>query len=71
MPRLLLNNELWSKLKEILLQLGVYDKPNLRLMVEGMLYRLRTGLPWGDLPDYFGHWNSVFKKFNAWSIKGI
>ncbi len=71
MPRLLLSDELWSKLKGILLQLGVYDKSNLRLMVEGMLYRLRTGLPWRDLPDYFGRWNSLYKKFNAWSVKGI
>ncbi|PID44467.1 MAG: hypothetical protein CSB48_01920, partial [Proteobacteria bacterium] len=46
-------------------------KRNLRTMVEGMLYRLRTGLPWRDLPDYFGHWNSIYKKFNSWSAKGI
>ncbi len=54
MPRLLLNDELWSKLRTILLQFGVYDKRNLRNMVEGMFYRLRTGLPWRDLPEYFG-----------------
>jgi transposase len=50
MPRLLLNDELWSKLKKILLQEGIYNKRNLRLMVEGMLYRLRVGCPWRDLP---------------------
>ncbi|MBK8971205.1 MAG: IS5 family transposase [Hahellaceae bacterium] len=71
MPRLLLSAELWPKLLGILLQLGVYNKPNLYLMVEGMLYRLRTGLPWRDLPEYFGHWNAVYKKFNAWSARGV
>ncbi len=71
MPRLLLSDELWLKLKLILLQFGVHVKRNLRTMVAGMLYRLRTGLPWRDLPDYFGHWNSVYKKFNSWSAKGI
>ena len=71
MPRLLLSDELWLKLKLILLQCGVYDKSNLRLVVEGILYRLRTGLPWRDLPDYFGFWNSVYKKFNSWSARGI
>ncbi len=71
MLRLLLNDELRLKLKPILLQFGVYDKRNLRTMVEGMPYRLRTGLPWRDLPDYFGHWNSVYKNFNSWSAKGI
>ena len=71
MPRLMLSDELWLKLKLILLQFGAYDKRSLRMTVEGMLYRMRTGLPWRDLPDYFGHWNSVYKKFNAWSAKGI
>ena len=71
MPRLLLSDELWLKLRIILLQFGVYDKRNLRKMVEGMFYRLRTGLPWRDLPEYFGSWNAVYKKFNNWSAKGI
>ncbi len=71
MPRLMLSDELWSKLKLILLQCGIYDKRNLILMVEGMLYRLRAGIPWRDLPDYFGRWNTVYKRFNAWSARGI
>jgi transposase len=70
MPRLMLIDEHWSKLRKILRAEGVYDKPTLRLMVEGMLYRLRTGCPWRDLPEYFGHWNSIYKKFNAWSATG-
>jgi transposase len=28
---------------------GIYDKPNLRMIVEGMLYRMRVGCPWRDL----------------------
>jgi transposase len=31
-------------------QHGIYDKLNLRIMVEGILYRLRVGCPWRDLP---------------------
>jgi transposase len=50
-------------------QQGIYDKPNLRMMVEGMLYRMRVGCPWRDLPSIFGFWNSVYKKFNRWSSK--
>ena len=70
MPRLMLVDEYWSKLRKILREVGVYDKPALRRMVEGMLYRLRTGCPWWDLPEYFGRWNSIYKKFNAWSASG-
>ncbi len=70
MPRLLLNDEYWSKLRSIMLKEGIYDKPKLRLVVEGILYRLRVGCPWRDLPASFGDWNSVYKRFNDWSSKG-
>ncbi len=47
MPRLMLCDELWSKLKLILLQFAVYNKRNLRQMVEGQLYRLLAyKTPW-------------------------
>ncbi len=69
MPRLMLNDELWSKLREIMLQHKIYDKPNLRKMVEAMLYRMRVGCPWRDLPAEFGCWNSIYQQFNRWSSK--
>lgn len=67
MPRLMLNDERWSKLRTIMREHGIYDKPNLRMMVEGMLYRMRAGCPWRDLPPEFGLWNSIYQKFNRWS----
>lgn len=69
MARLMLSDELWSKLRTIMQQQGIYDKPELRLMVEAMLYRLRVGCPWRDVPAEFGCWNSIFQKFNRWSSK--
>jgi transposase len=70
MPRLMLSDELWSKLRKILCQHGIYDKSDLRMTVEGMLYRMRVGCPWRDLPKAFGCWNRVYKRFNAWSSSG-
>ena len=67
MPRLMLSDEFWSKLEKILLQEAIYNKRNLRMTVEGMLYRMRVGCPWRDLPEVFGCWNSIYKRFNAWS----
>lgn len=67
MPRLMLTEEHWSKLRPIMLENGIYDKPNLRIMIEGMLYRMRVGCPWRDLPSDFGSWNAIFQKFNRWS----
>ncbi len=68
MPRLMLSDEFWSKLEKILLQETIYNKRNLRMTVEGMLYRMRVGCPWRDLPKAFGSWNSIYKRFNAWSL---
>ncbi len=67
MIRLMLTDELWSKFKEIMRQHGIYDKRNLRKTVEGMLYRMRTGLPWRDPPSFFGKWISIYQQFNRWS----
>ena len=69
MPRLLLTDEHWSKLREIMRQERIYDKPYLRQTVEGILYRLRVGCPWRDLPEAFGDWRSVYSRFNEWSCK--
>ncbi|SUD29963.1 ISPs1, transposase OrfA [Pseudomonas fluorescens] len=60
----------WSKLREILLHKTIYNKRDLRITVEGMLYRMRTGCPWRDLPEAFGGWSKVYKRFNAWSASG-
>ncbi|ABI58825.1 hypothetical protein SAMN05216317_103176 [Nitrosomonas eutropha] len=40
MPRLLLNAELWLKLLAILLHNHLYNKQDLRMTVEGILYRM-------------------------------
>lgn len=52
-----------------MLQHRIYDKPSLRLMVEAMLFRMRVGCPWRDLPAEFGCWNSIYQQFNRWSSK--
>ncbi len=66
MPRLMLTEKHWSKLWPVMKAAGIYDKPKLRRTVEGILYKLRVGSPWRDLSEYFGHWNSVYKRFNEW-----
>ena len=69
MARLMLSDELWSKLKGIMLQHPIYDKPNLRMVVEAILYRMRVGCPWRDLPIEFGFWHTIYQQFNRWSAK--
>ena len=38
--------------------------------LEAVLWIARTGAPWRDLPDPFGLWNSVFRRFCRWTFKG-
>ena len=65
----MLNDQHWSKLKSILRNFNIYLKPNLRNFIEAILFRIRTGCPWRDLPEEFGKSNSIFQKYNRWSIK--
>jgi len=40
-------------------------------MVNGILWILRTGAPWRDLPERYGSWNSVYSRFRRWKKAGI
>jgi len=41
-----------------------------RPIVNGILWVLHTGAPWRDLPEYYGPWQTVFCRFNAWRRDG-
>lgn len=72
MPRTMLTDKAWEALKQILKDTGrVYNKYEHRNTLEGILYRMRTGVQWRDLPEKFGRWNTVFRRFNLWSKKGV
>jgi transposase len=36
-----------------------------------MLYVLRTGIPWRDLPKCYGHWHRVYQRFKRSSDRGV
>ena len=72
MPRLMLTDDSWILLSRIMYLTGrIYNKPEHRMTLEGILYRMRTGIPWRDLPREFGDWSAVFRRFNLWSKKGV
>jgi transposase len=49
---------------------GVTAKDN-RLFVNAIRLVAKTGIPWRDLPERFGHWHRVFQRFNRWCKKGV
>ena len=40
-------------------------------MINGMLWILRTGAPWRDLPARYGPWRSVASRFYRWQKAGV
>lgn len=36
-----------------------------------VLYVLRTGIPWRDLPPCYGAWHTVYTRFKRWSENGL
>jgi transposase len=43
----------------------------LRQNVNGILWILRTGAPWRDLPDRYGKWQTVYSRFYRWQQSGV
>src|SRR5262245_22557213 len=64
----------WARVQDLLPPAskkgGRPRKPD-RPMVEAMLWILRTGAPWRDLPSAYGPWESVYTRFSRWSAKGV
>ncbi len=38
---------------------------------EGMVWMARTGAQWRHLPDEYGKWNSVFRRYRRWVVTGV
>ena len=41
-----------------------------RRVVEGIVYRFRTGCPWRDVPREFGPWQTLWQRHDRWSTDG-
>jgi transposase len=74
MLRKWLREEQWERIEGMLPgragDRGRHGEDN-RLFVEAVLWIARTGVPWRDLPEAFGAWNSVYKRFARWSENSV
>ena len=74
MHRHAITNEHWERIKDLLPgqtgDPGVTAKDN-RLFIDAVLWIAKTGAPWRDLPERFGNWNSVWRRFDRWAKKGV
>ena len=64
MDRLVLSDTAWERVAPLIIgrpdQKGSTGRDN-RMFVEAVLWIVRTGSPWRDLPEVFGDWNSFFR----------
>jgi transposase len=41
-----------------------------RRVVNGILWKLATGVPWRDLPERYGPWQTCYERFRRWQADG-
>ena len=72
--RYVLRDDQWERIRGLLPgrmeTRGVTAKDN-RLFVEAVLFRYRAGIPWRDLPERFGDWKNVHRRFSRWAKNGV
>lgn len=70
----LLTDEQWARIEPLLpSNAGRKGHPfrDNRKIVEGMIYRSRTGIPWRDLPrEAFGPWQTAWKRHRRYAADG-
>jgi putative transposase len=67
------SDEQWLVLKALLIRTGKRGRPmrlDLRAVVNGIFYLLRTGCQWKNLPHEYPNFNSVYYHFHKWSLDG-
>jgi len=65
-----LSDEQFERIKHILPgrkgHVGVTAKDN-RIFINGVLWIFKTGAPWRDLPERYGHWKNIHRRFSRWA----
>jgi putative transposase len=69
-----LSDEQWNAIKGLVP--GKKGDPgrtgcNNRLFINAVLFVLKTGIPWEDLPGRYGKPNSVWKRYDRWCASGV
>jgi transposase len=74
MRRYGLRDDQWDRIQDLLPgrvgSVGVTAADN-RLFVEAVLFRYRAGIPWRDLPERFGDWKNVHRRFSRWAQTNV
>lgn len=42
-----------------------------RQVINGMVYKIRTGISWRDLPERYEPWKTVYTRFRRYALDGV
>ena len=67
-----LTDRAWERLQPLLppREAGKPRKDD-RLVINAILWKLATGVPWRDLPERSGPWQTVYTRFRRWTRAGV
>ncbi|MDQ1042199.1 IS5 family transposase [Streptomyces sp. V4I2] len=40
-------------------------------VINGMVYKIRTGVSWRDLPERYGPWQTVYTRYRRYALDGV
>lgn len=62
----------WERIEDFFEAPAATGRPprNRRTVMNGILWILRTGSPWRDLPSAYGPWQTVWRLFDQWNSDG-
>ena len=71
MVRQVLTDEIWEQLEKSMVFFVCHSWNNDRNVMEAILWKLRTGAPWRDIPEKLCPWKTAYNRFNRWASKGL
>ena len=73
MPRHQLTDEQWERIRDRFPVAADTGRPpaDSRTVFNGILWILRTGSPWRDMPEEYPPWQTVYHHFNQWRNQGL
>nr|WP_159768140.1 IS5-like element IS1301 family transposase [Enhydrobacter sp. 8BJ] len=71
MARTAITDNIWEQLQTTMKAHGCHQWKNDRTVMEAILWKLRTGAPWRDIPIELGSWKTAYNRFNRWSKKRL